>query len=232
MNWLIIVAGGSGSRMNSPVNKIFIPLQRKPLLYWTLLPFQKSRDIDKIIISAKETEHQLIWKIVKKYNFSKVVGLSSSGQLRQDTVMAALEFIKSQTKSKDFIGVHNAANPFVSVSEIKSVFNAAKKFNSALLAFPGPNTIKIINNNYFVTQSPDRQFCFCAQTPQVARFDILYSSYQKIIAQKLITTDDAQVLGINGFLPKIVLCSNNNFKITYPQDLFLARQILKFKNNL
>jgi len=229
MNWLVVVAGGSGSRTHLPFNKIFIKIDRKPLLYWTLLPFQNSPTINKIVIAAKPTETKLIESIIKKYHFNKVVGFSCGGELRQNTVFNALNFIKDQSKPNDIIGVHNAANPFVSLEEIKSVYAAAQKFGSALLACPSSDTVKIADNNNFVLHSPKRELCFSAQTPQVAKFDLLYSSYQKIFDKKLITTDDTQVLEFNGFKPKIILCSPNNFKITYPKDLILAKYLLKSK---
>ncbi|MDD4938481.1 MAG: 2-C-methyl-D-erythritol 4-phosphate cytidylyltransferase [Candidatus Shapirobacteria bacterium] len=232
MNWLVVVAGGAAIRMHSSINKIFIKINQKPLLYWTLLPFQKSKNIDKIVISAKPKEHSKIQKIIDKYKFSKVIGLSCSGQLRQDTVFNALKFIKNKVDKNDIVGIHNAANPFITQDEIKSVFQAAKKYKSALLACPSSDTIKIIDQNSFVFQSPNRELCFCAQTPQVARFDILYSSYQKVLKKKLITTDDAQVVELNGFKPKIIACSPENFKITYPKDLILAKEILKVNYNL
>lgn len=229
MNWLIIVAGGSGSRMGSGLNKIFLKIQNKPVLYWTLSAFQKSPIIDKIIISGKVSDFPQIKKIIKKYHFDKCVGFSQGGELRQNTVFNALNFIKDQITPNDIVGVHNAANPFVSADEIKSVYESAKKYKSALLAQPASSTIKITDPNNFVDQSPNRELCFYAQTPQVAHFDILYSSYQKVFQQKLVTTDDAQVLELNGFKPKIIPCSPNNFKITYPQDLVLAKYLLKSK---
>lgn len=229
MNWLIIVAGGSGSRMGSSLNKIFLKIQGKPIIYWTLLTFQNSPNVDKIIISAKPEEFPLFQKIIKKYHFNKFAGFSSGGKLRQDTVFNALNFIKDKSLPNDIIGVHNAANPFVSADEIKSVYASAKKYKSALLAQSASSTIKIADQNNFVNQSPQRELCFYAQTPQVARFDILYSSYQKVFEKNLITTDDAQVLELNGYQPKIVPCSPNNFKITYPQDLILAKYLLKSK---
>lgn len=229
MNWLIIVAGGSGSRMGSNLNKIFLKIQNKPLLYWTLSTFQNSHNIDKIIISTQLKDFPQIQKIIKKYHFNKFAGFSQGGDLRQDTVFNALNFIKDQVKPTDIIGVHNAANPFVSADEISFVYSAAKKYKSALLAQPASSTIKIADQNNFVNQSPNRELCFYAQTPQVARFDILYSSYQKVFEKKIITTDDAQVLEFNGYQPKIIPCSPNNFKITYPQDLILAKYLLKSK---
>lgn len=227
MNWLIIVAGGSGHRMGSNLNKIFLKINGKPLLYWTLSTFQNSPTIDKIVISAKSEDFPLVQKIIKKYKFTKFVGFSQGGELRQDTVFNALNFIKDQITPNDIVGVHNAANPFVSADEIKAVFFAAKKYKSALLAQPASSTIKIADSNNFVDHSPKRELCFYAQTPQVAHFDILYSSYQKIFQKKLVTTDDAQVLELNGYKPKIIPCSPNNFKITYPQDLVLAKYLLK-----
>lgn len=231
MNWLIIVAGGSGSRMGSNLNKIFLKIQNKPLLYWTLSTFQNSQNIDKIIISAQPKDFPQIKKIIKKYHFNKFFGFSQGGDLRQDTVFNALNFIKDQVKPNDIVGVHNAANPFVSQDEISSVYMSAKKYKAALLAQPASSTIKIADQNNFVSQSPNRELCFYAQTPQVARFDILYSSYQKIFEKKLVTTDDAQVLEFNGYKPKIVPCSPNNFKITFPQDLVLAKYLLKSKQS-
>jgi len=232
MNWLIIVAGGTGSRMKKSVNKIFIKINGFPILYWTLKSFEDCSTINKIIISAKKEEHHRIQKIVNNYHFSKVIGLSLSGELRQNTVFNGLEFIKDKCKPNDIVGVHNAANPFVSCKEIKLVFQAAKQFGTALLACPSNDTIKIVDQNNFVIQSPNRQFCYGAQTPQVAIFKHLYSSYQKIFSKNLITTDDSQVLELNGFKPKIIPCSVNNFKITYPKDIIIARQILKIKSKL
>lgn len=232
MNWLVIVAGGSGNRMNLSINKIFIKIYRKPILYWTLLPFQNSPTINKIIISSKPEELKSIQKIVKKYQFTKVSGFSFAGPTRQDTVFNALNYIKKEISSNDLVGIHNAANPFVSDQEINSVFINAKKYQAALLAKPSSDTIKISNNKNFVNQTPNREFCFCAQTPQVARFDLLFSSYQKIFDQQLTITDDSQVLELNGIKPKIIPCSPQNIKITYPQDIFLAKQILKIKYNL
>jgi len=215
--------------MGSSLNKIFLKIQGNSILYWTLSAFQNSPIIDKIIISAKPSDFPLIQKIVKKFHFDKFAGFSQGGDLRQDTVFNALNFIKDQIKPNDIVGVHNAANPFVSADEIKSVYASAKKYNAALLAQSASSTIKIADQNNFVSQSPKRELCFYAQTPQVARFDILYSSYQKVFEKNLITTDDAQVLEFNGYKPKIIPCSPNNFKITYPQDLILAKYLLKSK---
>ena len=229
MNWIIVVASGSGNRMNLSINKIFIKIYHKPILYWTLLPFQKNPTIDKIIISTKPEELKSIQKIVKKYQFTKVSGFNFGGPARQDTVFNALKYIKKEASSNDLVGIHNAANPFVSTDEIKLVFAAAKKYKSALLAQPASSTIKIVDKNNFVSQSPSRELCFYAQTPQVARFNILYSSYQNIFQKNLIATDDAQVLEFNGYKPKIIPCSPQNIKITYPQDLILAKYLLNLK---
>ena len=232
MNWVVIVAGGSASRMQSSVNKIFIRIYRKPVLYWTLLPFQNNKNINKIIISVKPEELNLVKKIVKKYHFTKVVGYSFAGQTRQETVLNSLKYLKDKAKFTDMVGIHNAANPLVRQEEITQVYKDAYQFKAALLARLSTDTIKLTDSDNFVNQSPKRDVCFCAQTPQVARFDLLYDSYQKACSQNLSVTDDSQVLESNGISPKITLCSPQNFKITYPQDIFLAKQILKIRYNL
>src|SRR3989338_7743068 len=227
MNWLIVVAGGKGERMDLGVNKIFAKIGNLPILYWTLLAFEKSKIIDRIIISAGEKDMKKIETLIKKYKFKKVKQLITASNSRQESTFDVLKEYVSKMKKSDLVGIHNAVNPFVSQEEIKKVYLTAKRFGAALLAQPAKDTVKITNDQWLVTQTPLRQHSWYAQTPQVAKFGKLYQAHLEARKNKFLGTDDAQLLERIGIKPKIVPCSNQNFKITFPEDLAMAPQILK-----
>lgn len=227
MNWVMIVAGGSGQRMKAQINKVFLKVNRQPILYWTIKIFQDNPIIDKILIVGKKEEFGKIRRIIKKNFFSKVDCLVVSGETRQETVLNGLNFLKNKANENDVVGVHNAANPFVSDGEIKDVFEVAKKYKAAVLAYPSKDTIKIVNENNLIIQTPVRKYCWCAQTPQVGYFKDLYKAYTDAFEKNITATDECQLLENMGIKPKIVECSDLNFKITTPADLVLVKQILK-----
>lgn len=227
MNHLIIVAGGSGKRMNLGFNKIFAKLGGFPLIYWTILAFEKSKTVQKIIISASEEDILKIKRLVQASGFGKVNDIIAAGPTRQQSTYEILKKIKAKMNKSDLVGIHNAANPFVSAEEIKRVFLAAKNYGAALLAQPARDTVKIANDGNFVEKTPLRQFSWYAQTPQVATFANLWRAFVAADNQSFVGTDDAQLLERVGIKPKIIACTNLNMKITFREDLQLAKQILK-----
>lgn len=227
MNWLIIVAGGSGERMNLSFNKIFASLSNFPLLFWTLKIFEKNKTIDKIVISAREKDIKKISEVIKKYKFKKITDIIKSTSSRQDSTFAVLKTLRSKIAKNDLIGVHNAVNPFVTQAEIEEVYLNAKKYGAALLAYPAKDTVKISNTAGLVEKTPLRQKCWYAQTPQVAKFANLWKAFLDADKKHFAGTDDTQLLERIGIKSKIVPCSYQNIKITFSQDLLLAKQILK-----
>ena len=224
-NWIIVVAGGRGQRMGLGFNKIFAKIGKYPVIYWTLAAFEKSKTIDKIVISASKSDISDIAKLIKKYGFAKVSNIIPSSESRQSStldVLAAVSF-----KKADLVGVHNGVNPFVTDSELKEVFSNAKRYGAALLAQKARDTVKITNGDGRVVNTPIRQYVWYAQTPQVATFGNLLKAHEKARKDKFSGTDDAQLLERIGIRPKIVECSSKNFKITFREDLIMANFILK-----
>lgn len=226
MNYLIIAAGGSAGRMMSKDNKIFLKINKKQILYWTLKIFEESSIIDKIIISARVNDQRKIKNIVSENKIKKVIAVIPGGKSRQETVSNALDWLKEKAKKDDLVGIHNAANPFVLHQEIKNVFAAAREHRAALLAHPARDTIKIINGDNVVNHTPIRKSCWYAQTPQVALYGDLLTAFAKAQSNNFVGTDDTQLLEMIGIKPKIVPCSRYNFKITFPEDLSLARRLM------
>ena len=227
MNWLIVVAGGRGQRMDLGFNKVFAKLGKFPLLYWTLLAFEKSKVINNIIVSASEPDIKKIKEIVKKYKFNKVKEIVKASDSRQNSTFAILKAFKPRMRRNDLVGVHNGVNPFVWEDEIRKVYESARVYGAALLAQEAKDTIKIVDKKGLVKKTPLRQYSWYAQTPQVATFANLWKAFLAAEAESFRGTDDAQLLERIGIRPKIVSCSWANIKITFPHDLVAAEQILK-----
>lgn len=213
--------------MNLGFNKVFAKLGKYPILYWTLKAFEKNKVVNNIIISASESDLYKIRAIVKKSKFRKIRDFIPAVSSRQDSTLAVLESLKDRVKKADLVGVHNGVNPFVTEEEIKKVFKNAKLYRAALLAQSARDTVKISDDRGYVKETPLRRNSWYAQTPQVATFENLYKAHKKAKADDFAGTDDAQLLERVGIKPKIVPCSNMNFKITFKEDLATAREILK-----
>lgn len=227
MNWLIIVAGGKGERTRLGFNKIFAKLSNFPIILWTLKTFEKSKTIDNIVISARREDIKKINRIIIKYKLKKIKGIIEAGNSRQGSTFKVLKLLKSKIKTNDLVGVHNAVNPFVAQEEIKKVYADAKKYGAALLAYPAKDTVKIAGKDELAEETPLREKCWYAQTPQVASLANLWKAFLKAESQKFVGTDDTQLLERIGVRVKIVECSYQNIKITFPEDLLVAKQILK-----
>lgn len=228
MNWMIVAAGGDNKRIkNNDTNKIFLSLLRKPVIFYTLKTLEEADFIDKIIITVRKKDKKKLGGLILKWQFKKVVGLIVARESRQSSTWKVLNLWKGIILERDLVGVHNAVNPLVTKKEIEAVFAAAKKHGASLLAIPARDTVKIATKNNLVRETPIRKFVWYAQTPQVAKFSLLFKAFEKAEKESFLGTDDTQLLERVGVKVKIIPCSPENFKITYPQDLFLAEKILR-----
>lgn len=212
--------------MKSKDNKIFLKINNKEIFYWTLMIFEKNPIIDAVIVSAKISDQEKIKEIIAKNHLKKVMAIVTAGESRQETVSNALSWLKTKAKGDDLIGIHNAANPFVMYKEIENVFAAARRHRAALLAHPARDTVKITDKDDMVIQTPVRKYCWYAQTPQVAFYTDLIKAFVMAKKENFVGTDDTQLLEMIGIRPKIIPCSRYNYKITFPEDLALAKKLM------
>lgn len=226
MNWIVILAGGSGIRVGKKTNKVFLKLKGKPVIEWSIVKSEKCKKIDKVLISVKKEDLGRIKKIIENGKYGKVAEILVNEESRQGRIENALDWLLTRAKKDDLIGFHNSANPLVDVKELDLVFTEAKKYGSALLAIRVTDTIKISNDDCLVIDSPIRSNCWMAQTPQVSKFDYLLKAFKKAKEENFEATDDSQLVSRIGVKPKIVECSRNNFKVTFLEDLQKARKII------
>ena len=226
MNGVIIVAAGSGSRMNMGINKQFIKLKDKEIIVYTLEKFYKHRNIDEIVVVVKEQEAEFFKKeIIDKYNFENVK-IAYGGKERQNSVYNGLKMLD---KKCDIVLVHDGARPFISEQLIDNCIEEAKSHNAVVVGVPVKDTIKVINEDNDIVDTPERSKLWAVQTPQTFNYDILVKSYEDAFENKFYGTDDAMLVERIGYKVKMIEGSYNKIKITTQEDLNIGNQILQFE---
>ena len=237
MNIAVILAAGRGKRMNSDLPKQYLTLNGKPLLVHTLLAFEKSEQIDGVILVTGEEERSWCEEhIVKENGIKKVISVIAGGKERYDSVYAALREIKKQTDDTEscYVLIHDGARPLVDEEIISRNISHAREHGCAVTGMPVKDTIKIASSDGLVEDTPSRDRVWQVQTPQTFRFRDILKAYEKMMdsgdeVRKKIT-DDAMVMENCGN-SKVYMCegSYKNLKVTTPDDLVLAEQLLQKK---
>ncbi|MGB2706306.1 MAG: 2-C-methyl-D-erythritol 4-phosphate cytidylyltransferase [Candidatus Omnitrophota bacterium] len=217
----IVAAGGKGRRLKARQDKPFVMLGEKPLLSHTLRALENCNFIDSIIVVVSRGKLKACERLVKKYGFRKVRAVVGGGRRRFDSVKNGLR----EAQNADFVLIHDGARPFVSRDLVKRVFLAARKSGAALCATPMKQTVKRAGENFFVSETPRRKFLWEAQTPQGFKKDLISKAYRE--AKDRGVTDDASLVEKLGHKVKIVKGSSGNIKITTPEDLELAKLLMK-----
>ncbi len=230
MNIAIILASGMGKRMGANKNKVFLELGGKPLIFYTIDNFEKSEDIDEIVIVAKKNEITDMQEIVDEFGFEKVSHIIAGGKERQNSGHNGVKCVHDNyDKSGTVVLFHNGANPFVSEQEIKCVADAAHKSGAAVVAHPTKDTIRKVDENNISKGVIDRSELWNMQTPQAIQLELALSAFDGADEKDFLGTDDVSLVEELGEDVIIVETSDNNFKVTTPIDLALAEVILSQK---
>lgn len=219
----IIAAAGQGRRMGHGINKVFISLNRRPLLSYTIEVFEKCEAIDEIIIVTGEEDILRLQALVDANGYGKVRLIVAGGMERQQSIDNALQRLSPGTR---WVVVHDGARPFVSVEMIAKAVEEARRWGAAGIAVPVKDTVKIADDDGFIKQTPDRNRLWAMQTPQAFARDILERAYRQGDESGLSATDDAALVEALGVKVKLIIGEYTNIKITTPEDLLFAAAIL------
>ena len=227
MNGVVIVAAGTGSRMNMGINKQFIKLEGKEIIAYTIEKFYNNSNIEDIVVVVKEDESEFFKKeILDKYNF-KNVKIAYGGKERQDSVYNGLKLLDEKC---DVVLIHDGARPFVSDKIIDKSIEEAKEHKAIVVGGPVKDTIKVIDNDKNIVDTPNRSVLWAVQTPQTFDYNILIDAYKDAFKNKFYGTDDAMLVERIGYKVKMLEGSYNNIKITTQEDLNIGSQILRVQD--
>ena len=227
MNGVVIVAAGTGSRMNMGINKQFIKLEGKEIIAYTIEKFYNNSNIEDIVVVVKEDESEFFKKeILDKYNF-KNVKIAYGGKERQDSVYNGLKLLDEKC---DVVLIHDGARPFVSDKIIDKSIEEAKEHKAIVVGVPVKDTIKVIDNDKNIVDTPNRSVLWAVQTPQTFDYNILIDAYKDAFKNKFYGTDDAMLVERIGYKVKMLEGSYNNIKITTQEDLNIGSQRLRVQD--
>lgn len=220
---VVIPAAGQGKRMGASINKQFIPLLGQPILAHTLSLFEASEYITEIVIVGAQEDLEAIQELVHEWGFRKVVSITLGGKERQESVSAG---VKALSTAIQRVAVHDGARPLLTLETLNRFFTEAEKSSAAIMAIPVKDTIKRVDTQGKVLETPPRESLRAVQTPQVFDRALLEKAHRKAAAAGFLATDDAGLVEWLGYPVQVFDGSPENIKITTPEDIDFAESIL------
>lgn len=225
MNSVIIVAAGSGKRMNMDINKQFIKLNKKEIIAHTIDVFYKNKNIDEIIVCIKKEEEEIFKdKIINKYSF-KNIKIAYGGKERQDSIYNGLKCLDDKC---DIVLIHDGARPFVDDRIINESIKVAREKKAVVVGTPVKDTIKVVCDG-IINDTPNRVNLWSAQTPQVFEYKLITRAYEEAYENNYYGTDDSMLVENIGQEVTMIMGSYDNIKITSPEDISIGEQILSLR---
>ena len=220
----IIVAGGSGKRIEGNLPKQFLMLSGKPILVHTIEKFERCDLVDEIILVVPE-DHlgYCSQSIVDKHTFSKIRKIAGGGKERQDSVYQGL---KACSDSTSIVAIHDGVRPLISTMRISDSIELCRQKKAVILAVPVKDTIKQVEDGLVIT-TLDRGKLWLVQTPQVFEYKLIMEAHKKAREENFIGTDDSVLVERLGCEVSVLEGNYNNLKITTAEDLLVAEKLLK-----
>jgi len=225
----IVLSAGTGSRMKSDIPKQYMDLNGKPVIYYSLKAFEENGFSSVVLVCGKDDVEYCKKEIVEKYNLTSVKAVVPGGKERYHSVYEGLKAIEGA----DYVFIHDGARPMINQDIINRLKKAVVVEEAAVAGMPVKDTIKIVDEDAYVSDTPERKYVWQVQTPQCFAFSIIYEAYKNIIQDEEegwsipVVTDDAMVLSYaTDHEIKMIEADYRNIKITTPEDLQIAKLFL------
>lgn len=226
---VVILAGGTGSRLKSALPKQFIEINECPIIVHTLNNFQNNPLIDNIVIVCLEDWIEYTKEIVNKYNISKVTSVIAGGSTGHQSTKNGIYFLSDSLGDEDYVIIHDAARPIVSQSVINELIETARAKGNACSAISCYETVLLTENKTSGKEQIDRSRIRRVQTPQCYQYGMLKALYEKadIDGRDDFVYANTMALhyGVEIFFSK---GSNSNIKITTKDDIVLFKALLYY----
>lgn len=233
-NIAIIFAGGSGVRMGAGIPKQFLEINGKPVIIHTLQLFQYHDEIDKIYLSVLEDYIPYMKELVDEYRLTKVVSIIPGGETAQDSIYNALKKAESENADDSIVLIHDGVRPFISYEVISNNIAGVKEHGNAITCTACYETIMISKDGKQVDTVPYRKETFAAQAPQSFYLkDIIAAhDYVRALPTRYDNMVDAcTIVRTQGITAHMVEGNRGNIKVTTPEDVYMFRALLQYKEN-
>lgn len=225
----IVLAAGSGSRMKSKTKKQFMEIKGKPVIWYSLFEFEKSRVDEIILVTGKEDIDYCKKEIVEKYNLKKIKNVVAGGSERYESVYNGLKEVTG-----NIVIIHDGARPLINNEIIERSIEGTIKSDACVVGVPVKDTIKRANKEGYIIDTPNRSELWITQTPQSFKTDLVKMAYKKMKEElekgntTLNITDDAMV--VEEFTTnqvRFVQGDYKNIKVTTPEDIDIAELFIE-----
>lgn len=225
----IVLAAGSGSRMKSKTKKQFMEIKGKPVIWYSLFEFEKSRVDEIILVTGKEDIDYCKKEIVEKYNLKKIKNVVAGGSERYESVYNGLKEVTG-----NIVLIHDGARPLINNEIIERSIEGTIKSDACVVGVPVKDTIKRANKEGYIIDTPNRSELWITQTPQSFKTDLVKMAYKKMKEElekgntTLNITDDAMV--VEEFTTnqvRFVQGDYKNIKVTTPENIDIAELFIE-----
>lgn len=219
-NYAIIVAGGSGSRMQSAVPKQFLLLHGKPVLMHTIEAFYRTETKPQIVVVLHPNFHSYWQQLCSEHQFIIPHQLINGGETRFHSVKNAIDTINDEEAV--CVAVHDAVRPLTSNRIIDESYWKAAEQGNAITTVKSRDSVRQQRDGASVSLIRDE--IYLVQTPQTFRLSQLKKAYEQPYSPHF--TDDASVVEHTGIKINLMEGNYRNIKITFPEDIAIAELLL------
>lgn len=234
MNIAMIFAGGSGVRMGAGIPKQFLEINSKPVLVHTIQLFQYHEMIDKIYVSTLKEYIPYVEALVQEFGLNKVAAVIPGGETAQDSIYNCLIKAKSENPEDSVVLLHDGVRPYVGYDVISRNIEGVLKNGNAITCTSCYETILLSESGDTVDSVPYRKNTYAAQAPQSFRLCDIIDAHDKIRAlptryENMV--DACTICTTLGIPVHMVEGNRGNIKVTTPEDVYMFRALLQYKEN-
>ncbi|MBR6758732.1 MAG: 2-C-methyl-D-erythritol 4-phosphate cytidylyltransferase [Bacteroidaceae bacterium] len=216
--YIIVVAGGRGTRMGSDTPKQFLPLAGSIVLMHTLERMAAAEPQAQLILALPHNQQEEWKRLCEKYHYTRQHRIVDGGATRFETVSNALQYVPNNA----IVAIHDGVRPLVSIGVIRQAFATAIEKGSAIPVVPVVDSLRHIDGE--TSHAVERSAYRAVQTPQAFNSTLLKAAYDTPYRNEF--TDDASVYEAAGHHINLIDGNSENIKITIPQDIILAEYLL------
>ena len=227
--WVILTAGGVGSRVGSDIPKQFIHVENKPVIAYTMEAFQRHPSVTGIVISCLAGWEQVVETYAKAYGIDKLRGIVTGGRTNQESIANALAEVRDAAQNDDFVLIHDGNRALVSQDIISNALAVAQREGSAVTAIPCTEVIARRDAGDEATSHETiRRECLArTQTPHVMRLGELLALHKRANEDGVDSAALPELMVLYGMAVHLTPGDEMNFKITTPSDLRIFRALVE-----
>lgn len=220
MNCVILLSGGTGTRMNMDIPKQYIVVHNKPIFMYAYESIVNCKYIDAVCIVADQSWHKDIKSWISRTVTDKICIFADPGETRQLSILNGLNSIERYMNDSDYVLIHDAARPLLSRNLINKCFESIEECDGVIPVLPMKDTVYLSIEGRVVEQLTERQHLYAGQAPELFIYGKYYEANKELLPHNIYkingSTEPAVLYGMN---IKMIDGEEINFKITTQSDL-------------